>query len=1007
MQQVSSVVKLIDFLSVKWYSSKAMWVPRYRSAPRVNLRRRLLMLATPLLVACFTLLGPLSVPAWALDAEWDGSTLTAGGETYSYTGQVDSSDDRADDHPSIVGQYAYESQGSTNPGTSVTKVIFLDVQPPEVGETGQQITFTESRGGSSSTSPESVTVVEAAESAGTIPTTDCSSDSVGSIGWLICPVTSWVADAIDGVYIIVEQFLTVDALTDDTTGIYPYWVIMRNIANICFVIAFLVIIFSQVSSLGISNYSIKSTLPRLIVGAILVNISYWIMALSVDVSNLLGASVHAVFEGIREDTMAEYGTISSAGISDVNWFSWSSVLTMALSGGALVAGAVATALNPAAIAFFAVMGLFGAGFGVLLAFIVLAARQALIILAVVLSPLAFVAYVLPGTQSLFDKFRKGFTTLLVFFPLFALLFSGSQLAGTIIIASAVSDDGSGKVHMALFGLMVMFVPLFLAPMIMQFSSGLLGRIAGITNNSSKGFFDRGKNWARANAEYHRDKSVAGDTALQRRFGKNTNLAARANRGIRRLEANRNQRHEGYKKNIDNQLKYQYDPRTNKYGAIRNSWKEADNVAREAALDEEGVKNADENRWQQRIKEDAVLKQRHQSVHHQHFEAEKYKAANETAADTHSKSTLDPENEHYDARLARTLKDTYHSQQEAEDFNTIVQKAAERSWNDRVRHDADTQALHMRANRNADGAKLSEQKLAEFVENVQTKGSDAPGVAVGAAEYADQIRDSRQALQIVEQGISSAKVVQQKDLVDRLSSSKKLREAAAGVDEKGELRVLASAKKAVSDEQIKAANNFYDTMDYDLASNPAKLETAWRDAVKRNDTTEIIAYGRRLAMNAPGLKKLKPLLEEYTSSKDPLDEDIMLVKEVLGSDQTFRNAGRDLEVWANNESYVVTDASGNAVLDANGEPVTRLYSNFNEVRNASAPWENITASRFASMNAYSQEEAMYWLQENAPDKLQGLLAGIGSENGPIWGNLKNSTRESIKEIRAGNRIRNPN
>lgn len=44
---------------------------------------------------------------------------------------------------------------------------------------------------------------------------------------------------------------------------------MRNIANVVFVVMFLVVIYSLLTGRGVGNYNIKRMLPRFIVGAIL------------------------------------------------------------------------------------------------------------------------------------------------------------------------------------------------------------------------------------------------------------------------------------------------------------------------------------------------------------------------------------------------------------------------------------------------------------------------------------------------------------------------------------------------------------------------------------------------------------------------------------------------------------------------------------------------------------------------------------------------------------------
>ena len=95
--------------------------------------------------------------------------------------------------------------------------------------------------------------------------------------------------------------------------------------------------------------------------------------------------------------------------------------------------------------------LVGAGLAILLALLIMAARQALIMILVIISPLAFVCYLLPGTEEWFEKWKKSFTTMLVFFPAFALVFGGSQLAGMLIIQNATGSNGTvmhliGRTH---------------------------------------------------------------------------------------------------------------------------------------------------------------------------------------------------------------------------------------------------------------------------------------------------------------------------------------------------------------------------------------------------------------------------------------------------------------------------------------------------------------------------------------------------------------------------------
>ena len=99
---------------------------------------------------------------------------------------------------------------------------------------------------------------------------------------------------------------------------------MRNIANIIFIIAFIFVIYSQLTSMGISNYGIKRMLPKIIVAAILINLSYYICAVLVDTSNIIGAQLQNLLVNIRKEM------ISSGPAVNIN-LSWKDLTAAVLS----------------------------------------------------------------------------------------------------------------------------------------------------------------------------------------------------------------------------------------------------------------------------------------------------------------------------------------------------------------------------------------------------------------------------------------------------------------------------------------------------------------------------------------------------------------------------------------------------------------------------------------------------------------------------------------------------
>lgn len=315
---------------------------------------------------------------------------------------------------------------------------------------------------------------------------------VDGIGWILCPVANALAGITDALFAAVSAFMKVQPLsfsTDDT--LYTAWSVMRSIANIAFVIVFLIIIFSQLTSAGVSNYGVKKLLPRLIVGAILVNVSYFICAIAVDASNVLGFGIQALFEEITKQT-ANIGEIGS---------NWVGMTALVLGGSGVVAGVTIAATAITSMSVWAMLAallplLVGALFALVIAFLVLLARQALIIMLIIISPLAFVAYLLPNTEDLFKKWRKLFTSLLVLFPLLSVVFGASLLASVILRESSRSalETGTGDVFIAFCmyvgSFAVQAIPFFITPLLINLSQGVLGRFAGLVNNKNKGPFDR-------------------------------------------------------------------------------------------------------------------------------------------------------------------------------------------------------------------------------------------------------------------------------------------------------------------------------------------------------------------------------------------------------------------------------------------------------------------------------------------------------------------------------------
>lgn len=296
------------------------------------------------------------------------------------------------------------------------------------------------------------------EEEGGEPKNSCGID--GGLGWLICPVMTFVANINDAAYGAISGFLDIKpAILSDgnNSGAKQGWDFFRNIANAIFAVIFLWIIFSQISNVGVSNYGIKKILPRLIIGALLVNLSYYLCQIFVDLSNILG---HTLKDAL-ESGAGEIGTTSEAA-------GWGSAIAATIVGVGGVAAFAALAIGiPTLVAGF---------LAIMTVFIILVVRQAGIILLISMSPIAFAAWLLPNTEDLFKKWMKMFRGLLLVFPIISLLYGAGKLAGAVLAASATVDPNNPDETMHLVALAAATMPLIATPFVLQNSLSSLGSI---------------------------------------------------------------------------------------------------------------------------------------------------------------------------------------------------------------------------------------------------------------------------------------------------------------------------------------------------------------------------------------------------------------------------------------------------------------------------------------------------------------------------------------------------
>lgn len=311
-------------------------------------------------------------------------------------------------------------------------------------------------------------------------TDDVCYGSEGTLGlsWIVCPIVTALYDTLDTTYDVVENnFLKIDSPTLLGDKTRDAWGIFQNTANIIFVIFLLVVIFSQLTGIGIDNYGIKKILPRLIICAILVNLSYFIAQLLVDASNVIGVSIKNLFESISTGgNTATGGAVVGEGIG--------------IAGTGVLAGiAIASFVTNPALLLTLLLSLLTGVISVLALLAILVGRQVGVVVAVVIAPLAFVMYIFPNTSKWLKSWGNLFKGLLLLYPLAAALVGASAF-----VAGIVANAGGGNEWMSLAAMLIRVVPFFFLPTLFRRSLDAVGnlgtRIQGIGRGLSSGLTRR-------------------------------------------------------------------------------------------------------------------------------------------------------------------------------------------------------------------------------------------------------------------------------------------------------------------------------------------------------------------------------------------------------------------------------------------------------------------------------------------------------------------------------------
>ena len=337
---------------------------------------------------------------------------------------------------------------------------------------------------------------------------DCYTNA-GSLGWILCPIINQGGEFVTMIYEkMIEPFLVLDSGLFNRSEVggnatYDAWTQFQTYANIAFIAVFLIVIFSQLTGYGIDNYGIKKILPKLIVSALMINLSYIICQLAVDIANIMGYGMKSILVNIGQVSI---GSMSTAEAPTAH-------PAMATGATAILVGLVALLVVPAILSkgtailvpvFIAIISIVIAVFTL---FCILAIRKAFAVVLVVISPMAFLCYMLPNTKKLFDKWFTAFKAVLIAFPICSAMVYGGQAVARILVQA--SGGTNMPFLMVLSAAVMSIAPVFLIPGTLKKS---MGAISGAIDRVSRGASHRARGGI-ANSNIARDLQRRGQ--LQR------------------------------------------------------------------------------------------------------------------------------------------------------------------------------------------------------------------------------------------------------------------------------------------------------------------------------------------------------------------------------------------------------------------------------------------------------------------------------------------------------------
>ncbi len=294
---------------------------------------------------------------------------------------------------------------------------------------------------------------------------ECAAELNG-FGSIICSGQNLFANIVDILYGIIANILLSQTEITKSDPVRKHWGNFLSIANIILIIAFLVVIYSTATSTGgLSNYDVKKLLPRIIIFAIAINLSFYICMALVDLSTILGKGMFGLLMGgsaVDAPQLVKHAQDTAA--------------VLAIKELALVAvAAVLVVLVGAPI----IMALLTIVFALIV-------RGIALMILVIVSPIAIALYLFnsQGLSKGFTMWLNNYIKLLLVFPLFMLVWGGSR-----VVSSLTDQSEANKFFVLLIETICLITPALSIMPLFKMSGDIMGKatIMAASNGAANKF----------------------------------------------------------------------------------------------------------------------------------------------------------------------------------------------------------------------------------------------------------------------------------------------------------------------------------------------------------------------------------------------------------------------------------------------------------------------------------------------------------------------------------------